>query len=292
MANELQVSVIIPARNEAAAIGDVVRAAAAALEASGRFCPFEILVVNDGSADRTGEIAAAAGARVVSNPATRGYGGAVKRGVRAASAEVLCLVDGDGTYPVAEIPAMLAELAAGADQVIGARTAEGARVPWSRRPAKWLVTKGAGLLAGHPIPDLNSGLRCLRRARMEPLMRILPDGFSLTSTLTVAALLDGWELRWHPIGYDRRVGSSKFKAIRDTARLLLAVVRAVVYFDPLKFFLPVALGLGFCSLAFGAWDFFWEQNLTDKTVLFSLSTVEAMVLGLLADLIVKRSASR
>jgi glycosyltransferase involved in cell wall biosynthesis len=285
----VEVVVIVPARDEEGGVGRVVSDVASALANDGRFASFEVVVVDDGSRDLTAEVARQAGARVLTNPTSRGYGGALKRGIRATNAGTICVIDADGTYPADAVPELLSLVQEGADQAIGSRVAAGAQVPWERRPAKWMVTRIASLLTRHRIQDLNSGLRCFRRERVEGLLRLMPDGFSFTSTLTVAALLDGWELVWRPIGYRPRLGRSKFKAVRDTLRLLLALVRAVVYFDPLRFFMPVAIGLGVCGFAFAVWDVVWEANLTDKTVLLSLSALEVFVLGLLADLLVKRT---
>ncbi|GBC79742.1 MAG: glycosyltransferase family 2 protein [Acidobacteriota bacterium] len=286
MASERQVTVIIPARNEAQAVGEVVRHVAKTMKAATPPWECTILVVDDGSSDDTATVAASAGAQVLPMGSPCGYGAAVKRGLREAQTEFLCLLDADGSYPAAALLPLLEALEAGAEQAVGARVAAGAQVPVVRRPAKWLVTKFAELLLGKPVPDLNSGMRALRRSRVMPIARLLPEGFSLTTTLTVAGLLDGWSMAWVPIEYRKRVGRSKFRAVADTLRLLLSLVRGVVYFDPLRFFLPVSLGLGVWALAFGLWDVFWEQNLTDKTVLVSLSALEVFVLGLLADLVV------
>lgn len=286
MTGERQVTVIIPARNEAQAVGGVVCQVAETMK--GATPPWEctILVVDDGSSDDTAKLAAAAGARVLPMGSPCGYGAAVKRGLREAQAEFVCLLDADGSYPAPALLPLLEALEAGAEQAIGARVAPGAHVPRLRRPAKWVITKLAAALVGKCIPDLNSGMRAFRRSRVAPIVPLLPDGFSLTTTLTVASLLGGWSVAWVPIPYHRRVGRSKFHAVTDTLRLLLSLVRGVVYFDPLRFFVPVSLGLGVCALAFGLWDVLWEQNLTDKTVLVTLSALEVFVLGLLADLVV------
>lgn len=243
-------------------------------------------MVDDGSSDETAKVAAAAGAQVLRMGSPCGYGAAIKRGLREARTEFVCLLDGDGSYPPPALLSLLEALEADAEQAVGARVAAGAHVPALRRPAKWLVTKMAELFLGKPVPDLNSGMRAFRRSRVMPIARLLPEGFSLTTTLTVAGLLDGWSVVWVPIAYEKRLGKSKFRAVADTLRLLLSLVRGVVYFDPLRFFLPLSLGLGVWALVFGLWDVFLEHNLTDKTVLVSLSALEVFVLGLLADLVV------
>jgi glycosyltransferase involved in cell wall biosynthesis len=279
------VSVVIPARNEAGAVGEVVTQVAATLRSHPGGGEFEIIVVDDGSTDGTGELAQKAGARVVRVEVSRGYGAALKRGIRSAASPHVCVVDADQTYSLAEVPAMLRLLDEGADQVVGVRVGH---VQPLRRFVKRLITRFAGALARQPIADLNSGLRCFQRDLVRPTLGLFPDGFSFTTTLTMVGLLDGWEMRWFPVAYGARTGASKFKPVRDTLRLLACLVRAVVYFAPLRVFVPVAVGLGVPALAFAVWDVFWEHNLTDKTVLLTVSTLLALVLGLLADVAVKK----
>lgn len=282
------VSVVIAAQNEAESIGAVVSGVRESLSARPG-AGGEIIVVSDGSLDETTAVARAAGAEVLENPESRGYGAALKRGIRRARCPFVVIIDGDGTYPTAVIPRMLDELERGADQVIGSRTTAHAHVPLVRRPAKWLVRVLASAFTGQRIPDLNSGLRGLRRGTLESVIRLLPDGFSCTTTLTVAGLLSGWDVVWLPVDYHRRTGTSKFRPVRDTGRLLLSLLRAVVYFRPLRLFLPLAVGVGILGTAFGAYDVIVVNNLTDKTVLTCLTALQILVLGLLADLITKRN---
>jgi len=238
------VAVVMPARDEADAVADVVSGVAAALRDDARIAEVDIVVVDDGSADGTVANAVAAGARVLRHQHPRGYGATLKDGIRATDAEFVCVVDADGTYPPAAVPEMLALMAAGADQVIGARSLVDGRPPTLRRVVKAVITDLAGLLAGRRIADLNSGLRCVRRARVEPLLAMMPDGFSFTTTLTIAGLLGGWDVRWHKISYARRLGKSKFRPVRDTLRLLWSLGRAVAYFAPWRLFAAPAAALG------------------------------------------------
>ena len=283
MTTSTSVTVLIPAHNEAASVGQVVCGVRAAM-ADQNVC---VIVIDDGSTDATATEAAAAGAEVISG-GSRGYGAAIKRGLRAATTSVVVLLDADGTYAAEAVPTVAAAVAGGADQAVGARVLPDASVPLVRRPAKWLIGFLASLLAGAPIPDLNSGMRAFRRERVLPLLRLFPDGFSFSTTLTMAALLEGWSVAWIPVPYRRRSGRSKFRPVRDTARLVLALLRAVVYFEPLRLFLPVALLLLVGAGMTMFWDVFVEANLTDKTVILTLSGLEIFVLGLLADLIVRK----
>ena len=284
------VSVVIAARDEARSIGAVVNGVREALSAV-QGLDFEVIVVSDGSLDDTAAVARAAGADVVENPLSRGYGAALKRGIRTAAHPFVAIIDGDGTYPAETLPRIVGELQRGADQVVGARTTPRARIPLVRRPAKWLVRTLASWFAGQRVPDLNSGLRGLRRSTLEGVVRFLPDGFSCTTTLTMAGLLSDWSVVWLPVDYHRRTGTSKFRAVRDTCRLVLSLLRAVVYFRPLRLFLPIAMGVGALGAGFAAYDVFVVENLTDKTVLTCLTGLQIFVLGLLADLISKRNAA-
>jgi glycosyltransferase involved in cell wall biosynthesis len=238
------VAVVMPARDEADAVAKVVSGVAVALRDDARIAEVDIVVVDDGSADGTAANAVAAGARVLRHEHPRGYGATLKDGIRATGAEFVCVVDADGTYPPAAVPEMLALMAAGADQVIGARALVDGRTPALRRLVKAVITGLAGLLAGRRIVDLNSGLRCVRRTRVEPLLPMMPDGFSFTTTLTIAGLLGGWDVRWHEISYARRLGESKFRPVRDTLRLLWSLGRAVAYFAPWRLFAAPAAALG------------------------------------------------
>ena len=238
------VAVVMPARDEADAVAKVVSGVATALRDDARIAEVDIVVVDDGSADGTAANAVAAGARVLRHEHPRGYGATLKDGIRATSAEFVCVVDADGTYPPAAVPEMLALMEAGADQVIGARALLDGRTPVLRRLVKAVITGLAGLLVGRRIADLNSGLRCVRRTRVEPLLPMMPDGFSFTTTLTIAGVLGGWDMRWHEISYARRLGESKFRPVRDTLRLLWSLGRAVAYFAPWRLFAVPAAALG------------------------------------------------
>jgi glycosyltransferase involved in cell wall biosynthesis len=283
-----RVSVIIPAFNEARSVGAVVGDIFKALGKNEALSPFEVIVVDDGSQDETAQAAEQAGAKVIRGSQRRGYGAALKRGIYASKANRLAIVDADETYPVEQLPEMIKLMDEGAEQVIGARVTKDAHVPLFRWPAKWAVTWLAMKLTKRDILDLNSGMRCFSRRRVERCIRFLPNGFSVSTCLTVIALLEEWEVRWLPIGYRKRTGSSKFKAIQDTCRLLLSLLRAVVYCDPIKLFLPLAVAFGIMALGCGIWDVFVEENLADKTVIFSIGALEWFVLGLLADIIVKK----
>ncbi|MCL5271414.1 MAG: glycosyltransferase family 2 protein [bacterium] len=291
------VSVIVPCYNEADGIGPVVAEIRAALAALER--PAEVIVVDDGSTDATADRAAAAGCRLVRHETNRGYGAALKTGAREARHAILVITDGDGTYPNREIPRLVAQLEAGedgarVDMVVGARTGAGAKIPFLRRPAKWALGRLANYLAGLRIPDLNSGLRVIRRELWTKYERFYPDGFSLTTTITLAALTNGHRVCYTAIDYHARVGRSKIRPVRDTLGFLQLILRTILYFDPMKVFLPGALSLLAASVLVGGSTLILSnvfgigRFLDTTTSLLFVSALQLLAIGVLADLITKR----
>lgn len=277
------VSVVLPAYREAASVGNVARAMREALESAG--WNVEVVVVDDGSTDATTAAAQDAAARVVRHAARRGYGAAVKTGLREAAHEIVLLADADGTYPAADAPRLVDALAS-CDMAVGARTAPGARIPAIRRPAKWLIGILANYLAEQRIPDLNSGMRAFRRADAQRFARLYPNGFSFTTTITLAFLCSDLRVEYLPIGYAVRVGQSKFRPITDTKNLLVTMVRSILYFNPLRVCVP----LGLACFILAAWVLFVPRdalgNIYDGTVSVLIACgLQALIVGFLADML-------
>lgn len=216
------ISVIIPARDEARSIAAVVARVRAALDGE----PHEILVMDDGSRDGTGEAALAAGARVLALGGV-GYGAAIKAGAAEARGELLALIDADGTYPELALPVLVRAVRSGASQAIGARPRRGDAESWLRSMVKAIFRWAVRWLGGFAAPDLNSGLRVLRTADMRALAPLLPDRFSLTTTLTLALAADGAPVVFLPIDYRPRTGRSKWRPVRDTWLMGRTVVRGI-----------------------------------------------------------------
>ena len=276
------VSVVIPAYDEEDAIEQTLAEIAAVL----RDLPgdHEILVVNDGSSDRTSALAHAAGVRVLDQPRNRGYGAALKVGIRAARSDLIVITDADGTYPAKAIPHLL-EHAGEYDMVVGARTGENVAIPLMRRPAKWFLGRLASYLAGERIPDLNSGLRVLRREHVQRFEHILPSGFSFTTTITLASLCSDLLVYYHPINYYERVGESKIRPVHALEFLIL-ILRTIVYFNPLKVFLPLGAVFFFGGLLKFIYDL-TLSNLSETAVLGFLGGTLLWAVGLLADQIAR-----
>lgn len=229
------VSIIIPAFNEHLGVAGVVRDVIETLESYQ--IPGEVIVVDDGSADGTGDAAYSAGARVLRNRSNRGYGAALKTGIMAASNNVILITDADGTYPVMYIPEILARLET-ADMVVGARLGKNVAIPMVRRPAKWVLNKLANYVAGHRIPDLNSGMRAFRKNIARQYFAVLPDQFSFTTTITLAMHCDNYAVRYLPVDYLPRKGKSKIVPW-DAASFAVLILRTATMFRPLRVFLPV-----------------------------------------------------
>jgi glycosyltransferase involved in cell wall biosynthesis len=276
-------TVIVPAYNEEHGIAGVVDWIRRSLEPSG--LPYEVLVVDDGSADRTAQLAGEAGARVIQHLGKRGYGEALKTGIRHAEHEWIAIIDADGSYPADQIPELARHLAVN-DMVVGARTKAGAAIPVIRRPAKMFLTWLASYLTETPIPDLNSGLRIFRRSLALEFIHILPSGFSFTTTITMAALNTGYSVQYVPIDYLTRTGSSKIRPIRDTLNFLMLILRMTLLFRPLKIFIPLSMLFALGGLAFFVLGQLVFSRLFTNAILF-MAELAAMglMLGMLADLI-------
>ena len=211
-------------------------------------------------------------------------------GTQQARGEVVVWTDADLTYPNERIPefvAMLAEDPA-VDQVVGARTSEEGTLKIFRVPAKWFVRKLAERLTNADIPDLNSGLRAFRRAVALPYLKLLPPGFSCVTTITLAFLSNGHEVRYVPIGYAKRAGRSKFHFFSDAYRYVLQVLRMVMYFNPLKVLMPPALFLLGLGVAKAVYDLVVHPlHFANDTILIFVTGMILASLALLADLIVR-----
>ena len=284
------VSIVIPAYNEEVAIGDDLDLIKRTMDATGQ--PYEVIVVNDGSTDRTVEIVSSRSCvKLLHHSHNRGTGAARSTGVRAALGNLILMTDGDGTYPNQDMPKLVDELQR-CDMVIGARRQEKGTVRWLRTPAKWFIRSLASYLTGVKIPDLNSGLRGFKKDLVMKYMGILPNTHSWVSTITIAFLSDGYEVHFVPIEYYERKGKSSFHPMRDTYNYLTLVVRAVTYFNPLKVFLPISLFLFAVGGIKMVSDIFrYNFHIPTTTVIVLLTAVQVAVMGLLADLIVRKGAS-
>jgi glycosyltransferase involved in cell wall biosynthesis len=278
------VSIVIPCYNERAGLGPLLDTLDAQLASSG--VQFEYVVVDDGSTDGSGEIAPRERLQVVRHEINRGYGAALKSGIRAASHDWILIIDADGTYPVDRIPDLCRE-AEHCDMAVGARL--GANVSHSivRRVAKWPIHKLADYLVHRKIPDLNSGLRMFRKDLAMRYIRLFPDGFSFTSTITLALMADGWRVRYITIDYYKREGKSKVKPIKDAVNYFTLVMRMILFFNPLKIFLPLSFFFFVGTLVSLGFDL-WQMNLNERTLILFVGLLQMTLMGFLADLVNRR----
>jgi glycosyltransferase involved in cell wall biosynthesis len=283
------VSIILPFYNERATIEQCVAEIREAMQ--GR-TDYEIIIVNDGSTDVEVAALERLADRVIHHHQNRGYGAAVKTGIRNSAAPFLVITDADGTYPAPEIPRLLERLNQ-CDMAVGDRShipASRRNVgPWHRRLAKRLLAATANYLMATRIPDLNSGLRAFRRSDVERFLRLCPSGFSLTATLTLAYLSEGLNVEYVPIDYRLRSGHerSKIRPLRDTLLILLTIVRTISFFNPLKVFLPTSAALGLIAIIVLIYGIL-ARNILDGTIaVLAISAVQVFALGLVADAIAR-----
>lgn len=270
----IRATIIIPAYNEVESIGPVVAGIRTERPED------EILVVNDASTDQTGPAARRAGATVIDHPANLGYGGALKTGIRQARHEVLVFFDADRQHSPHDISRLLEALEI-SDMVVGERPRGSGSL--GRRSGKWFLHRLADYLAGRKIPDLNSGLRALRRSLALQFMHLFPDGFSLTTTLTLSLMSSGYRVTYIPIEAPKRVGKSTVSP-KDFFKTMFLILRMITLFAPLKIFLPACGFLLLIGIPSLAWDL-WHRNIADTTVLLWMMALLVFLFGLIADTI-------
>jgi len=288
---DLDVSVILPVFNENGHLQMELDRIRKALEESGY--SYEIIVIDDGSTDGSGEhLELLDDIKLIRFPVNRGSGTARREGTAAARGRVVVWTDADMTYPNERIPELVAQVEKW-DQVVGARTTEQGTMKFFRVPAKWLIRRLASYLVETPIPDLNSGLRAFRRDVALQFLHHLPAGFSCVTTITMSFLANGYSVGYTPIEYAPRAGTSKFHWWRDTKRYLLQVVRMVLSYNPLRVFLPLGGVLFFLAMVKLAID--WTARdfaLATNTLLLFFAAFQVLVIGLLADLVVRVTKPR
>ena len=291
-AEVLDVSIVLPVYNEKGHLREEIDRIRAAMDAS-EFS-YEIIVVDDGSNDGSGEaLREIEDIHLIQFLTNRGSGSARKYGTRASRGTVVVWTDVDMSYPNDLIPELVRELD-GYDQVVGARRSEEGTHKAFRVPAKLFIRKLASYLTETDIPDLNSGMRAFRRDVALQYVSQLPAGFSCVTTITMTFLAHGYTVKYWPIDYAERAGESKFHWLSDTRRYLLQVVRMVLSFNPLRIFLPIGLillGLGVFKLIWDVVDH-GDFRIAINTVLVLFAAFQVLMIGLLADLVGRATRAR
>jgi glycosyltransferase involved in cell wall biosynthesis len=275
MAAPADVSVLIPAMNEAAAIGGVVRDLVAA-------APWrEVLVIDDGSTDATGAEAAAAGARVIRHPYNKGNGAAVKTGIRAATGDYILIIDGDGQHQPLDAVRLTSRLGE-YDLVVGARSSA-TQAGLVRRFGNGALNRLASFLTERPVPDLTSGFRAARRACLLEFIGLLPNGFSTPTTTTLCFIKAGYNVAFEPVEARARVGTSKIRLSRDGPKFLLIMLRVMTIFSPLRVFLPIAATSFLVGAGYGVWTIVTQRHITNSSVLLVMSSIVILLVGLVSE---------
>ena len=275
MRSKPDVAIIIPAHNEEEGIAEVINGIKQLNE------EYEIIVVDDGSTDNTYKLASETGVKIIHHPYNKGYGAALKTGIRDAKADVLLFMDADGQHQPGDIKKVLPYIEE-YDMVVGARTKK-SKISLLRRPGKKILSITANYLAGMKIPDLNSGFRALKKDIAMEYMHILPNTFSFSTTITLALVTSGYNVKYVPIEAPERVGKSKIKPFRDGFRFIMLIMRTIVLFDPLKVFLPMSIVLFLLGLPYLMYELVLHLDVPPSSILLIISSILIFFFGLLAD---------
>ncbi|MGQ9843962.1 MAG: glycosyltransferase family 2 protein [Spirochaetota bacterium] len=253
----------------------------------------EIIIINDGSTDDTEEILKKfihdRDVKILNHIKNRGYGAALKTGIRASKYEYIAITDADGTYPDEQIPSFFYDVIQNdLDMLVGSRTGESVKIPFIRKLPKWIINKLANFMTGTKIPDLNSGLRIMKKSVLERFMNILPDGFSFTSTITISMIAKGYQVKYVPINYHQRKGKSKIRPFYDTINFVRLITRTIMFFDPLKVFLPISFPLLIGGIILILVDVILYKNIPTIAVIITLSGLNILTVGMLAEMIANK----
>jgi glycosyltransferase involved in cell wall biosynthesis len=273
----MDVTVVLPARNEAEGLRRTLPALRAVLPAA------ELIVVDDGSTDATAEVAAANGARVLANPYAMGNGAAIKRGARAASGELIVFMDADGQHDPADIAQLLAKLDEGFDMAVGARGRDG-QANAGRGAANALYNRLASWMTGHKVLDLTSGFRAVRANRFREFLHLLPNGFSYPTTSTMAFFRSAYPVAYVPVPVAKRVGTnSHIRPLKDGIRFLLIIFKIATLYSPLKLFAPTAFAFFLAGLGWYGYTFATSHHFTNMSMLLFSASVIVFLIGLVSE---------
>jgi len=269
-------SVVIPAKNESLAIGDIVKGVG---QTPG--C-MEVIVVDDGSDDATAANALKEGARVISHPYSKGNGAAIKSGARAARGEYIVFMDGDGQHRPEDIPHLIGKLSEGFDLVVGARQ-RGSHASLGRGLANRLYNRLASYMTGHSVEDLTSGFRAVQRHKFLEFLNLLPNGFSYPTTSTMAFFRAGYSVGYVPIHTPKRMGKSHIKPLKDGLRFLLIIFKIGTLYSPLKLFFPISIFIFMIGVSYYGYTFLTMGRFTNMSALMFTTALLVFLVGLVSE---------
>jgi glycosyltransferase involved in cell wall biosynthesis len=269
-------SIILPAKNEAAALADLLP------RLTGAYPDAEILVVDDGSSDDTAAVCAKCAVQVLRQPYSMGNGAAIKRGARSARGDVFVFMDADGQHDPALTARLLGKLEGGFDMVVGARDWSG-QAGVGRGVANTLYNWLATRMTGFPVLDLTSGFRAVRANRFREFLHLLPNGFSYPTTITMAFFRSAYAVAYEPIPVARRIGKSHIRPFRDGVRFLLIIFKIATLYSPLKLFVPASVVFFLLGLAHYAYTYLTAHRLTNMSVLLFSAGVIVFLIGLISE---------
>lgn len=271
-----KISIVLPAKNEAAGLLVVLPRLRAALPDA------EIIVVNDGSTDDTAAVAERFSTKVISHFYSKGNGASVKAGARAASGEVLVFMDADGQHQPEDISKLLASLERGGDMVVGARTWQ-SQAGAHRAAANGFYNRLASWMVGHTVADLTSGFRAVRAEKFRKFLYLLPNGFSYPTTITMSFFRAGYSVDYVPIVAPKRIGRSHIRLLRDGTRFVLIIFKIGTLYSPLKLFLPISFGFFATALSYYAYSFATLHRFTNMSALLFVTSVLVFLIGLVSE---------
>ncbi|MBW6491155.1 MAG: glycosyltransferase family 2 protein [Lentimicrobium sp.] len=271
-------SIVIPAYNEAEGIAGLFEA----ISKLNLFDKYEFIVVDDGSTDQTASVAGKYPAIVIRHSVNKGYGASLKTGVRRATTPLVITLDSDGQHDPAYIDTIV-EMLDEYDMVIGERSATSFQVK-SRKSGKWLIRKTGEMLVGQKLPDYNSGLRGFHREQIYNILHLMPNGFSFSTTSTLAYLKEGYNIGTFPIQVVERVGrASSVKFVRDGSKTFLLLFRIIMLFNPLKVFFPASVFFTLAGIAWGVNGYLFFGRFSNSGIVLITLGISMFFFGLLAD---------
>jgi glycosyltransferase involved in cell wall biosynthesis len=277
MIHPVKVSIVIPARNEAANLRGILPRLVALLPEA------EILVVDDGSSDDTAAVCTESKVKHLRHPYPKGNGAAIKTGARAAQGEVIVFMDGDGQHKPEDVPVLIEKFQEGYDMVVGARQT-GSQAGLHRAAANDIFSRFASWMVMQPIADLTSGFRVVRASRFRQFLYLLPNGFSYPTTITMSFFRAGYSVAYLPIHSPRRAnGTSHIHPLRDGLRFLLIIIKIGTLFSPQKLFLPISAGFFLTGLAYYLYTYLAAGRFTNMSALLFISAVFTFLIGIVSE---------